>query len=85
MVKLITVDSKPIKANCRLTWITWLIIRVQKDWSRADQMAYWINAYNAFTIKLIVDNYPVNSIMDLHGGKPWDVKWIKLGGTRPTP
>lgn len=52
---------------------------VQSSWSRNEQMAYWINAYNAFTVKLIVDNYPVNSIMDLHGGKPWDVKWIKLG------
>ena len=52
----------------------------QDSWSRAEQMAYWINAYNAFTVKLIVDNYPVASITNLHGGKPWDVKWIKLGG-----
>jgi len=51
----------------------------QSSWSRDEQLAYWINTYNAFTIKLITDNYPVNSIMDLHGGKPWDVKWIKLG------
>lgn len=41
-------------------------------------MAYWINAYNAFTIKLIVENYPVSSITKLHNGNPWDVKWIKL-------
>ncbi len=53
---------------------------VQSSWSRGQKMAYWINAYNAFTIKLIVDNYPVKSIMDLNGGKPWDRKWIKLGG-----
>ena len=53
---------------------------VQNGWSRGEKMAYWINAYNAFTIKLIVDNYPVKSIMDLEGGKPWDKKWIKLGG-----
>lgn len=51
----------------------------QNSWSRNEQLAYWINAYNAYTVKLIVDNYPINSIMDLHGGKPWDVKWIKLG------
>lgn len=51
----------------------------QSGWSRNEQMAYWINAYNAFTIKLIIDNYPVASIMDLHGGKAWDVKWIKIG------
>lgn len=52
---------------------------VQADWARNEKMAYWINAYNAFTIKLILDNYPLSSIMDLHGGKAWDVKWIKLG------
>ncbi len=53
---------------------------IQSSWSRGQKMAYWINAYNAFTIKLIVDNYPVKSITDLEGGKPWDKKWIKLGG-----
>ena len=52
---------------------------VQANWPRNKKMAYWINAYNAFTIRLIVDNYPLKSIMHLHGGKTWDVKWIKLG------
>lgn len=51
----------------------------KKNWSKDEQLAYWINAYNAFTIKLIVDNYPVKSITNLEGGKPWDKKWIKLG------
>lgn len=50
-----------------------------KNWSQKKQLAYWINAYNAFTLKMIIDNYPVGSIMDLHNGKPWDVKWIKIG------
>ena len=45
---------------------------------RNEKMAFWINAYNAYTIKLILKNYPLKSITDLHGGKPWDVKWIKL-------
>jgi len=52
---------------------------IKEDWSRNEKMAYWINAYNAFTIKLIIDNYPVAKIIDLEGGKPWDKKWIKLG------
>ena len=52
---------------------------VQTNWSKNEKMAYWINAYNAFTVKLIVKNYPVSSIMKLHNGKPWDVKWIQLG------
>lgn len=41
--------------------------------------AFWINAYNAFTIKRILKDFPVGSIMELDGGQVWDVKWIKLG------
>jgi len=44
-------------------------------------MAYWMNAYNAFTVKLIVDNMPLKSIKDLDNGSPWDRKWVKLGGS----
>ncbi|RMG79178.1 MAG: DUF547 domain-containing protein [Bacteroidetes bacterium] len=51
----------------------------QKNWPRAKEMAYWINLYNAATIKLIVDNMPLKSIKDLDGGKVWDRKWIKVG------
>lgn len=32
------------------------------------QLAFWMNAYNAYTIKVICDNYPVKSINDLHTG-----------------
>ncbi len=53
---------------------------VASGWSKNEQLAYWINAYNAATIKLILKNFPVKKIIDLDGGKPWDVKWIKLGG-----
>jgi hypothetical protein len=49
----------------------------QRTWSRAEIMAYWINAYNAFTVKLIIDNYPVKSIKDIDS--PWDQKFIKIG------
>lgn len=49
-------------------------------WNRNQELAYWINVYNAYTIKLILNNYPLKSITNLHGGKPWDVKWIKLDG-----
>ncbi|MEE9271420.1 MAG: DUF547 domain-containing protein [Candidatus Krumholzibacteria bacterium] len=30
------------------------------------RLAFWINAYNAFTLQLICENYPVKSINDLH-------------------
>lgn len=55
-------------------------------WSREERLAYWINVYNAFTMKLIVDNYPVESIKDLHPvniplvSSVWQKKFFKIGG-----
>jgi hypothetical protein len=56
-----------------------------ESWSSNERKAFWINAYNAFTVKLIVDNYPVKSIKDLGGGiyrvnTPWDIKFINIEG-----
>jgi len=53
------------------------------SWSKNAQLAYWINVYNAFTVKLIVDNYPVASIKDIKKGIPfistvWDIKFIEF-------
>ncbi len=50
----------------------------QPGWPIAERKAYWINAYNAFTIKLILDRYPVKSINDV-SAKPWDKRFIKIG------
>jgi hypothetical protein len=55
----------------------------KETWTPNQRKAFWINAYNAFTIKLIVDNYPVATIKDLGGGiyrvnTPWDIKFIQL-------
>jgi hypothetical protein len=51
-----------------------------KNSSRNDKLAYWINIYNAFTLKKIVTNYPISSITKLDGGKPWDHKFIEIAG-----
>ncbi len=44
--------------------------------NRKEQKAYWINLYNALTIKTIMDNYPVTSIREIGflGNGPWDDK-----------
>ncbi|MEM8738247.1 MAG: DUF547 domain-containing protein [Planctomycetota bacterium] len=50
---------------------------------REMRLAALINAYNAFTLKLILDHYDdgrLGSITDLHGGKPWDQKIWPLDG-----
>lgn len=48
-------------------------------WSRNEKLAYWINLYNAATVRLICHNYPVTSITNLSGGKPWDQNVVKIG------
>jgi hypothetical protein len=59
----------------------------QSSWSADEQKAYWINAYNAFTVALILKHYPVKSIKDI-GGKiykvntPWDIKFVNIGGKK---
>lgn len=60
-----------------------------EKWSKNEQMAYWINAYNAYTIRLILDHYPVKSIKDI-GSKikipfvttPWAAKFFSIGGNK---
>jgi hypothetical protein len=47
------------------------------QWSEQDKLAYWINAYNAMTIDLIIKNYPVKSIQDIK--EPWKQRLWKLG------
>jgi Protein of unknown function, DUF547 len=40
----------------------------EKILNEKDRLAFWINAYNAYTLKVICDHYPVKSINDLHSG-----------------
>ncbi len=52
-------------------------------WSKPQQQAFLINAYNAFTVELILTKYPdLKSIRDLGGflGKPWSKKFFTLFG-----
>ena len=32
---------------------------VYQGWSKEQQMAFWVNAYNAFVLKTVIDNYPL--------------------------
>lgn len=56
------------------------------SWPKAEQLAFLINAYNAWTVELIVRNYPgVESIRDLGSwlSSPWKKEFIPLlGATR---
>lgn len=58
-----------------------------ETWTDNEKIAYWVNAYNVFTVKLIVDNYPVESIKDLNPTLSiptvrsiWTKEWFQIGG-----
>lgn len=57
---------------------------LQSSWSKNQKLAYYINAYNIFTIKLIVDNNEKSSITNIANGKPWDKKFVTLGSNTYT-
>ncbi len=57
------------------------------NWSREERLAYWINAYNAFTIDLVLEHYPLASIKDIKKGIPfissvWDIRFIEIEGKK---
>lgn len=49
------------------------------SWSNQKKIAFWINAYNALTIDLILRNYPLESIKDIKD--PWDQKLWEFDDT----
>ncbi|MDJ0684982.1 MAG: DUF547 domain-containing protein [Alphaproteobacteria bacterium] len=55
-------------------------------YNRAEQEAYWINLYNALTIQVVLDHYPVQSIQDidispgLFSSGPWGKELVEIEG-----
>jgi len=61
-----------------IKYINYLSTKIPSDsWSNQEKLAYYINVYNANTIKLIIENYPIKSIKDIKN--PWSIKFIKIG------
>jgi hypothetical protein len=52
--------------------------------TRNGKLAFWINAYNALTIDLIADNYPIDSIMKLDEGNVWKARKFTVAGKQVT-
>jgi hypothetical protein len=56
--------------------------------SRDEQMAFWINLYNALTIDVVLDHYPVSSIKNISIGGglftsgPWKKELVTVEGKR---
>ncbi len=56
------------------------------DFSRHEQRSYWINLYNALTVDVVLEHYPVGSIRDISISPgffsvgPWGKKLIRVEG-----
>lgn len=57
-----------------------------ENWNSSEKLAYWINLYNAFTVELVLQYYPLKSIKDIGSSvqvpfvnTPWDIKFIEIG------
>ncbi|APG60546.1 DUF547 domain-containing protein [Christiangramia salexigens] len=50
------------------------------QWSSSELLAYYINLYNAYTVDLILKNYPLKSIKDING--PWTKEFVKVGNKK---
>lgn len=66
------------------TYISTLSNTRISDYNRNEQFAFWINLYNSVTVKVMLDNYPVDSIRDIKSGiftpGPWDRDLVKVEG-----
>ncbi|UKN01683.1 DUF547 domain-containing protein [Paracrocinitomix mangrovi] len=51
------------------------------DWSSAEKKAFYLNAYNAYTIKFIITKYPVKSPKDVKfsGKEMWEFRMVQIG------
>ncbi len=69
------------------TYLTMLQGVAVGELSRAEQYAFWVNLYNAQTIAVILERYPVRSIKDIDlggsffGGGPWSARLMRVEGT----
>jgi len=90
-VKNGSVDYKGLKDDSRfLKYIQLLEGSDPTAIQPEDTLAYWLNVYNAFTLKVICDHYPLESIRDLNTGPlvfayalkttVWDKKFVTLNG-----
>jgi hypothetical protein len=58
------------------------------QYDRAEQMAYWINLYNALVVRVVLDHYPFGSVRHLGErgdppweGRPWSLPQVEVEGT----
>ena len=74
------VKSSPDNLNKILESYSAVTKEQYDSWNENQKLAFLINYYNAETIRLIANNYPLKSIKDI--GEPWDIKLVSLFGKK---
>ena len=90
LVNYAALKANPADLNAYLRSVANLDPATFKTWPTAARIAFWCNAYNAYTLKAIIDHYPIrstffrslkhpkNSIRQIAG--VWDrLEWPVLG------
>jgi len=75
------VNYKALKQDQKFeTYLNKLSSTDPSQLTEKDELAFWINAYNAFILKIIIDNYPLKSINDIKFGEKsvWDENFISI-------
>lgn len=94
MVNYRELKAKPERLNSFLAALADLPPATYQKWNDQEKIAFWINAYNALTLKAIIDHYPIrasffkgflhprNSIRHIPG--VWDTLRFPVMGKRMT-
>lgn len=79
-----SVDYAALKADPNLAVLSQELRQAKAPTEKDARLAFWINAYNALTLQLIAQNYPLTSIQDLDSGKVWSTRSFHVGGALHT-
>lgn len=74
--------SNPFLLEVYLEEVARLDSGVFYSFTREEKIALYLNVYNAFTLKVIVQHYPVKGIRDIYGA--WDRFKVKIAGSEFT-
>ena len=69
------------------SYLAWLQEQDPTAINRDEAFAYWVNLYNALTVDVILDNYPLRSIRNIFSGLrpgPWQRKIATVNGVTIT-
>lgn len=77
--------AAPNDMDALTQYIDDLAAKKPSTFERKEAMAYWANLYNALTVRIVAENYPVKSIRKIKSGLlpgPWKKKLVTVEGEK---